>query len=258
MIYSKFIKNNTKQQTKNFYNQQSQKRDTTRQKIWPEFEIILKQIKQSRKKNIKILDLWCGNANVLQFLTDNQDFHKKNIDYTWVDIAENLIQIAKNKFPNSKFEANDMIDFIETQKQESFDFVFLIASLQHIPTEKERLIILKNIYRILKYKWYLIFIDWCFSKRFIKKYKKYIFKAFCKNFFTLGYLKANDLYIPWKWENQIYQRYYHIFTQNEKIRLTKQAWFCIEKLLYLDNKWNLINSWNWRNSIAIAQKEVIS
>jgi hypothetical protein len=46
---------------KNFYNNQAEKFHYTRKKEWPEFEYILKEIKSSKKRNIKILELGCGS-----------------------------------------------------------------------------------------------------------------------------------------------------------------------------------------------------
>ena len=246
-----------KEQIKNFYNQQSKKRDNTRKKPWPEFQVILERIKKTRKKNIKILDLGCGNARLLDFLTSSQDIHKKNINYVGVDLSENLIKIVQEKFPNSTFQCSDMIEFLEGEKQEDYDFVFMVASFQHIPIENERLLILKNIYRILKYKWELLSINWCFSKWFIQKYKKSITKSLLKTFISLWYHKFNDLYIPWKWELKIYQRYYHIFTEKEKKELLLLSWFVLQDFIFLDNKWEKVSSYKWRNSIAVAKKDVI-
>ncbi len=241
---------------KNFYDEQSEKRNTTRQKIWPEYKIILEEIKNHKNKDIKILDLGCGNANILSYLNENNNYHNKNIKYIWWDISNNLIQIAKNNHPESIFYSDDMIEILKKFKQEEFDFVIMIASFQHIDSEKERLLILKNIYRILKFKWKLISINWCFSKWFIKKYKKEVWKSLLKSIFTLNYLKYNDIYIPWKWENKIYYRYYHIFNENEKSKLIKLAWFVSKNPIYLDKKWNNTNLSNWRNSIFIAKKDI--
>jgi ubiquinone/menaquinone biosynthesis C-methylase UbiE len=45
-----------------------------------------------------------------------------------------------------------MLNFVENQQDQTFDFVIAVASFQHIPTRWERLLILKHIYRILSYE----------------------------------------------------------------------------------------------------------
>jgi ubiquinone/menaquinone biosynthesis C-methylase UbiE len=71
-----------------------------------------------------------------------------------------------------------MLEFLEKQDQQSYDFVFAVASFQHIPTRWERLLILKNIYRILEYGGVVQMFNWSFSSWFFKKYSKNILKAF--------------------------------------------------------------------------------
>lgn len=245
-----------KEDVKLFYNSQAKKRNTTRQKDWPEYEIILNEINKIKSENIKILDLWCWNAYILDYLNKKSTIHNKNIEYTWVDISKNLIDYAKEKW--GKFVVSDMIDFLENENQEKYDLVIMIASFQHIPNNKERLIILKNIYRILKYKWKLISINWCFSNWFIKKYKKSIIIWIINSIFSFWFKKYNDILIPWKDENwKIYKRYYHIFWEKEKIKLSKQSWFCINNIKYLDKNWNEVDNLKWRNSIFILNKDVL-
>jgi ubiquinone/menaquinone biosynthesis C-methylase UbiE len=71
-----------------------------------------------------------------------------------VDISSGLINIAnkENTFSNVRFVVNDMLNFVENQQDQTFDFVVAVASFQHIPTRWERLLILKHIYRILTYE----------------------------------------------------------------------------------------------------------
>lgn len=68
----------------------------------------------------KVLDYGCGKGDFYQFLKN------KNIpvSYTGFDINENLISIAKRKFPESEFKTFDIEKDILT---EDFDYIFLCA-----------------------------------------------------------------------------------------------------------------------------------
>ncbi|MBS8121897.1 class I SAM-dependent methyltransferase [Candidatus Vampirococcus lugosii] len=247
---------NSKQQIKDFYNSQSEKRNQTRQKYWPEFKIILEKIKKYKKENIKILDLGCGNARILNYLQEElSDFEK--IDYTGVDISENLINISKNKYPNYNFYTSDMLDFLQNESQEEYDFVFMIASFQHIPNKSERKLILKYIYKILKYNGKLISINWTMSDWFRKKYNKNIFFSRLKSILSSGYFSMKDIYIPWKNGEKTLYRYYHIFSHMEKINLLKSSGFCIRDIFYINNKGENDTIKNSRNSVFVVQKDII-
>jgi len=68
----------------------------------------------------RVLDYGCGKGDFYQFLKD------KNIpvSYTGLDINENLIGIARRKFPECEFRA---FDIEEDTLKEDFDYIFLCA-----------------------------------------------------------------------------------------------------------------------------------
>jgi ubiquinone/menaquinone biosynthesis C-methylase UbiE len=87
-----------------------------------------------------------------------------------------LIEIAKTETlkednkSNVNFVVSDMLSFLEKQDQQSYDFVIAVASFQHISKKYERLLILKNIYRVLEYDGVCQMFNWSFSTWFFKKY----------------------------------------------------------------------------------------
>lgn len=244
-----------KQQLQDFYNQQATNFHISRQKKWPEFNYFLKAIKSSKKKHINILELWCWSWRFFWFLKENT---KKKINYYWIDFSENLINIAKQEYQDWNFETVDMLTWLEKFSQNQFDFVVAIASFQHLDTNKQRLLTLKHIYRLLNYWWALIMSNWSFSKWFIKKYYINILNSLINQ--ILWKYSYNDIFVPWKDNilNKIYYRYYHIFTISELTNLLKLSWFIIEIWKFIDKNWNLSNSWiNSRNSFFIAKKDVL-
>lgn len=219
----------------------------TREKYWIEFDIIYEYIKTFN--NPYIIDLWCWDWRFFWYLK-NKNFEFK---YLWVDISKNLIEIAKTKYGDF-FINDDMILFLEKQKQEVFDIILLIASFHHLK-KNERLKLLINAYKSLKFWWKLIMINRSFSSWFLKKYKFEILKWIFKFILSFWFYSWNDLYIPWKWK-KIYYRYYHIFLLSELRYLLKSTGFVIEKLWYIWKDWYC----NWkesRNTLAVAVKDVI-
>jgi len=250
--------NNIQQEIKQFYDNQAEKFSGTRNKTWPEFFYIKEQVEKiiQKKWKIKILELGCGDGRAYRYLIDI--FWKDLIDYTGVDLSTWLIKIAKEKSPETNFINQDMLSFLEEQDQQSFDFVLAVASFQHIPTRWERLLILKNIYRVLEYDGICQMFNWSFSNWFFKKYWKQIFKSFLIWILSLWTKAINDIYIPWKDKEKVYYRYYHIFFLYELKNLFKEAWFVVKERVYITRTWIKSISWeNSRNSMIIWKKDIL-
>lgn len=143
---------------------------------------------------------------------------------------------GKSATPHIKadFVCDDIVHYVQSLKQESFDIVVGAASFQHIPTNKERFILIKNIYRILKYDGQLLMTNRSFSQRFIKKYQTSILAAIGKYIISFGKNKRNDLMIPWNHQGNSSKRFYHIYTLAELKNLVSMSGFIIEQLGYLD------------------------
>jgi len=68
----------------------------------------------------RVLDYGCGKGDLYQFLKERNI----SVDYTGFDINENLISLAKEKFPEAGFRVFD----IETDElDEQFDYIFLCS-----------------------------------------------------------------------------------------------------------------------------------
>lgn len=244
-----------KKDLEQFYDQEAKKYYYTRKKYRSDWYIILEEIEKNPKKTISILEFWCWSGRLISFL--NQNLQNKKINYIWVDLSKELLEFAKKDNPNNKFVHDDITNYIKETKQESFDYIIWTASFQHIPSKKERLFLLKNFYRSLHYWGKLIMTNRSISKRFIKKHYKALSKAIFKSIYTVWNCSWNDLYIPWKNEEVINKRHYHMFTTKEIEALTKSAWFKTELLTYLDNKWQTTkNRKISKNSIFIWKKGI--
>ncbi|MEI7563365.1 MAG: class I SAM-dependent methyltransferase [bacterium] len=158
-----------------FYDDQATKYAQTREKYRSEAHLFLDEILSSPQKHLHILEFGCGSGRLLQQLTQIKD---KKISYVGVDLSKKLLTIAKKQVkPSNKnllctFVCDDILNYIGSCKQESFDFVIGVASFQHMPSKKDRYYLLKNSYRVLVYEGKLIMSNWSLSQWFLRKYSK--------------------------------------------------------------------------------------
>ncbi|MCK9466868.1 MAG: class I SAM-dependent methyltransferase [Candidatus Absconditabacterales bacterium] len=244
-----------KKDLEKFYDQEAKKYYFSRKKYRSDGYIILEEIKKNPKKTISILEFGCGSGRFISFL--KQNLQNKKINYIGVDLSKKLLEFAKKDNPKSEFIQDDIFNYIQQTKQESFDYIVGIASFQHIPSKKESLFLLKNFYRSLNYGGQLIMINWSFSKRFIQKYYKSLVSSILKSIYTASKHSWNDLYIPWKNKGVVSKRYYHIFTKKEIENLTKTTGFKTKLLTHVDNKGQTKeNRKNSNNIIFIGEKNI--
>ncbi len=248
-------------QLKEFYNQEALKYSQTRKKYRNDADIIINTIASYPEKQIRIVELWCGSWRLLEHLTVIKD---KIINYTWIDLSENILEEAKkNQIPQknikTEFICDDMIGYLSKCKQESIDIIVGIASIQHLTNKKQRFLIMKLIYRALRYGWVTIITNRSFSLRMIKNYTKIILKSFLKKLINPNNNERNNLFIPRKSKNKTYYRFYHIFTKKELKKICIQSWLLIEKLIYTNKQWEVTNTWKTaNNTILIAKKNIFT
>ena len=92
---------------------------------WPEIDFILWFFKSNflniNNKPIKILDLWCWNWRLINYLWE---YFWDNYEYLWLDFSKNMINEAKLNFPDKDFITWDMSEFILDQKYlNNFDLI---------------------------------------------------------------------------------------------------------------------------------------
>jgi len=201
----------------------------TRQKrLWPEVIDFAKKIKNGEK----VLDLGCGNGRLLDEL-------KEEVNYLGIDNSKNLIDIAKENYKKkntAKFKVSDIVDLEGLENK--YDYIFLVAVLQHIPSKDLRIKVLKKIKKSLNKDGKLFVSVWNLVDN--KKYKKKI-KVSC----FLNWLKGldkRDLLFYWKNQKgeKISLRYYHAFTEKELKKLFLQAGFKIEKLFKTKDNYYIV------------------
>ena len=90
------------------------------------------------KKGIKVLDVACGTGVLFP------DYQKLGVNITGIDISENMVNIARKKFPAAQVICGDATEFSFGDK---FDAVMIYNAFPHFD-EAEKLI--ENLSQVLK------------------------------------------------------------------------------------------------------------
>lgn len=136
--------------------------DQTRLVFWPELESLIlntidETIKSNDGRNIKLLDIGCGNGRLLRIVKD------KNITYSGFDPSEELIKIARKTWPSNTFNLGQLKENPSTTFTDAeFDLAISIAVIHHIPKELVRDWLLE-IARIVKPDGSVILTSWDLS-----------------------------------------------------------------------------------------------
>ncbi len=187
--------------------------DATRKKeIWPE----IREFALKVKTDDQVLDLGCGNGRLLEAFKD------KEINYLGVDNSQELIKLAQINYPEHKFIGGDILK-LDSIANNKFDFIFCLATLQHIPSRELRIRALEQMASKLKIGGELIISNWNLWGQ--KKYRQQLIKNFWRKIFGRYELDFNDLVFPWKNAagKIMSDRYYHAFTKKELKKLARRA-----------------------------------
>jgi ubiquinone/menaquinone biosynthesis C-methylase UbiE len=160
------------------------------------------------------LEIGCGSGRFLSIL--DQVSHLQ-IQYVGVDLSHQLLSHAKKvaeTLPENiscSFICDDITHRITSTEQESFDLVVGIASFHHLPSEKDRIFVLKHIYKLLKYDGQLLLTNWSLSSWVITSYRKPLARSLFCSFLSRGKSSWRDILVPWKSKETVFHRYYHFF-----------------------------------------------
>jgi len=195
------------------YNLIAEQFSSSRYSIWPELKLFEKYVEDGER----ILDAGCGNGRLLGL------FKNRKVDYVGIDNSEKLIEIARNKHPQGKFQVANTLQLPFPDNY--FNKVFSIAVFHHIPSEELRLKFLKEARRVLKPEGLLILTVWNLWPRF--KTLKLLFKFTVLKITGKSKLDFKDVFIPWQKKTD---RYIHCFTKGELKKLAEKVGFKTEKV----------------------------
>lgn len=149
--YNKAVSKSTKIVTsvKDTYNKIGKEFSASRQYIWPDLAPFLKKVKPGSS----VLDIGCGNGRLLLGLP-------KKIKYTGLDISQSLLAEAKKAHPNHEFLETDITRGKIWKHLPQYDYIFFIATLHHLPGQKNQLFVLDQIKNHLRPKGKLLITAW--------------------------------------------------------------------------------------------------
>ncbi len=187
--------------------------------MWPEASFLFEKFITEGEK---VLDLGCGTGRYFELIKE------KGADYFGVDNSQKMIKVAKERYPQAKFQVADALNL--PLPNNYFNKVFGIAVLHHIPSEEFRLKFLKEAKRVLKQDGLLILTVWKFRT---KRELSLIFKYTILRLIGKSKLDRRDFFEPW---GKKIKRYYHCFSKKELINLVKKAGFEILESGLIRNK----------------------
>lgn len=162
-----------------------------------------------------ILDLGCGNGRLTELFTGMK------ISYVGGDSSNELIKIARKRYPRHKFISLNPIELPFADA--TFDLVYCLSVFHHIPSTELRIQYLKEIRRVMKEKSLLVLTVWNLWK------KNHPFWSIIRDGIFHPFLDLNDIFLPFKDQNGkvLAERYIHSFKKTELEKLFLEAGFNI-------------------------------
>lgn len=154
-------KDNKTESVKNTYNIISKEFSASRSYIWPDLKPFLRNV----KPNLNVLDVGCGNGRLLLGLP-------KEVNYTGLDISKELLFEAKKAYPEQEFFEADITGESTWKHLPQYDYIFCVAVLHHLPTQKDQQFVLEQVKKHLKPKGKVLITAWNLWQ---PKYLKYHF-----------------------------------------------------------------------------------
>jgi ubiquinone/menaquinone biosynthesis C-methylase UbiE len=181
----------------------------TRKYFWRELEFC----KEYVKRGDKVLDIGCGNGRL------HDAFDGTEIDYTGIDSSKELIAIAqKERGNNGTFIHGNALALPFADS--TFDTVFSIAVLHHIPSKKYRKQFISEVHRVLKPGGVCVLTSWnTLQWKFAKAHAIHTLKKLC----GLSRLDFGDLMLTFGKEKR--KRYVHSLSKSGLRKLFTQNMF---------------------------------
>lgn len=228
--------------------------DKTRQHPWDDFSVFDGYVKDG----MRVLDMGCGNGRLFSYLKK-----RCTISYIGIDQNPKFTEIAKSAYTSHpmkpEFYTASILDLksLEILGSQTFDIIFCIAVLHHIPTHALQLQALKNMRRFLRVGGILCMENWNMWR--VRKGKKTVWGSFFQKFISRvpkSELGLGDLITKWKSPQGVGSLYYHAFTIAELHTLLRNSGFAVEKAYYIrDGK--PAHWWNGKNIVTIASKSIL-
>jgi ubiquinone/menaquinone biosynthesis C-methylase UbiE len=175
-----------------------------------------------KNKEGKLLDLGCGSGRNMVL--------NKNLEYYGVDFSKEMLILSEKKAGKNKIKSSFReIDIGKENlpfEDDYFNFFIFLSTLHCIETEEHREKSLKELFRVMK-KGAIGMLSVWKKEEILKQWEK-------EKVEDLDISTAKEIFVNWKNNNKIYQRYYYFYEKNELKSLLKKIGF---KILTIPQKW---------------------
>ena len=187
---------------------------STRQYLWDD----LKPFEKYLAPNVSILDIGCGTGRLYQFFAKFQDL----VDYVGLDQSVGQLAESRKEYPNNKYVQAEMTSL--PFENESFDLVFCIATLHHLPDEETRQQALLEMKRVLKPGGRVFLTNW---NLYSESAQKVVEKGKWQQ-------REGEFVVPWMnpQAEVLGERYYYGFTPEYLDKICSEAGFVVEENFY--------------------------
>lgn len=183
----------------------------TRYAMWPEIE---KWEKKYLRPRARVLDAGCGNGRLVKSLARLA----MPIEYVGFDSNQEFLAAMREKFGiyykdvSLTWQEGELFEF--PFEDTSFDTIFAVACLHHIPSHELRARTVREMNRVLRPGGIMVMTNWYLWTP--AAFRKYRLAAQMIPHFLKGYDKG-DFFVPWKnaQGEEVARRYYHSFTTRE-------------------------------------------
>jgi ubiquinone/menaquinone biosynthesis C-methylase UbiE len=191
--------------------------DRTRYKPWPESV----EYVESLPEGSRVLDIGCGNGRNM-FLP-----RRLGHEVVGVDFSMNLLRIAQEKLNMKELAQSGHIiggdATLLPLRDDIFDAALYIATLHHIPSERDRLESLRELERVLKPGGTSLISVWALDQ---PRFQELVENKSKDPDFA-------DIFIPWtRSDGKVFQRFYHLFEKDELKDLISRTELKTEKYFF--------------------------
>lgn len=122
---------------------------------WPVTDTYLRKLVGGQS----VLDLGCGNGRLVSGLPVQAGL-PKGVSYTGTDFSRTLLDEAKKLYPDHDFRFGNVAESSHWKGLGSYDAIFCVAVLHHIPEEKQQIYVLTEARKHLKKGGFLYLTVW--------------------------------------------------------------------------------------------------
>ncbi|MEK6911656.1 MAG: methyltransferase domain-containing protein [Candidatus Thermoplasmatota archaeon] len=169
--------------------------DRARERPWPE----VAEFAATFPPSTIVLDLGCGNGRHAKALCDAG--HR----VLGIDASRGLLPIDRRREPRAALVQGDVCGL--PFRDRTFSSAIAVATIHHLPSDAERLLAIREMYRVLTIGGRALVSAWAFEQaRFGKDLDV---RA------ASDPREATDVWIPWRGGGATVDRFYHLFRDGE-------------------------------------------